>query len=126
MAANTVNLQIVKGDTPSFNLVITDAIGGAAIDLTGALLWMTAKKKFEDNDAAAIFQKTIGSGISITDAALGLAKVTLVANDTKALEGFFRGRINLKYDIQLKTQAGQIFTVARGKLEVLEESTEAG
>lgn len=126
MAVNVVNLQMVKGDTPSFNLTITDAITTLAIDLTGSTIWMTAKKEFADTDAAAVFQKsTTGGGITITDAVNGLAKVTLVNGDTNLLEGFFRGRVNLKYDIQIKTAAGQIFTVARGMLEVFEEATEA-
>jgi hypothetical protein len=85
-------------------------------------MWFTAKWAYRDLDAAAVFQKTIGSGIVITNALLGLATATLVAADTSGLAAV---KVPLVWDIQVRTAGGETFTVAKGNLIVTPDVTRA-
>ena len=89
---------ITRGDTPSWNMYAYDDVG--AINLTGYSIWFTGKKEFGDLDAAAIFQKTVGVGITVTNAVGGLYTITLLTGDTSALEAV---ETNLYVDIQIKS-----------------------
>lgn len=112
------DFQITRGDTPTFNIAV--ALAGAPYSLVGCSIWFTAKWAYRDLDAAAVFQKTIGSGITVTNAPLGLATATLVAGDTSFLSAV---KILLVYDIQVRTAGGLTFTVARGNLIVIPDVT---
>jgi hypothetical protein len=108
-----MNLTMVRGDTPTFDIAVKKP-DGTPLSLAGAQMWFTAKKSTMDTDLAAVFQKTIGSGITVTDATAGLAEVTLAAADTSALPS----RIILEYDVQVKDVIGGVYTIARGWLTV--------
>lgn len=102
----------VKGDTESYDLTIVDA-EGEAIDLTGSELWFTIKVNQADTDAAALVQKTSGSGITHADEqdgdGAGLATVALEPEDTEKLLAR-----DYYYDVQMKSPAGAVTTVVAG------------
>lgn len=97
------------------------------VDLTGATLWMTAKKALADTDAKAVFQIKSPTDIIIdASPASGRAKIVVPANATTSVV-FPKdaAQLELYYDIQVKTQTGIVQTVASGKLVLTEDVTDA-
>jgi hypothetical protein len=112
------NIKVLKGD--SIVLKLTIKRGTVAVNLTGASLWFTAKTGVAQADPG-VFQKTIGSGIVVTDAAGGLAQVTIAPADTSGLTV----PTTLLYDIQLLESTGTKTTVASGNLTIMPDITTA-
>ncbi len=109
------NLIVKRGDTSIFGLTVTQS--GAAYNLTGATIRMTAKWNLADADGSAVFFRTSPStGISITSAAGGLATITLSAANTSSLPAT---PVNLFYDVQVTDGSSNPFTVQDGILTVL-------
>ncbi len=115
-----MNIRATRGDSERYLLTITE--DAAAVDLTDASIWMTAKRRARDADAAAVFQKTVGDGITITNAAGGLARVDLVPGDTEDLPA---RSIQLVYDVQVKLDDGRVLTPISGVLTVEPDVTVA-
>jgi hypothetical protein len=108
------NLIMTRGDTYTFTLAVTQA--GVAFNLTGCTLRMTAKYNVTDLDSAAVFSLTSPStGIAITNAAAGLATVSIPPSGTSTLPG---AQIPLFYDIQVTDSSSDVYTVASGTLYV--------
>lgn len=102
-----VPLTMRRGDTPQWALAVTDA-AGAPFDLTGYSIFFTAKRLITDADPG-VFQLTIGAGVTVTNAAGGLATIQPRRADTNTLTEDAR----LFVDVQI-SQAGapdQTFTV---------------
>lgn len=76
-------LRMRRGDTPIWELAVTDA-DGSPFDLTGCTLYFTAKLLITDADPG-LFQLTTGDGITVTDAAGGIATVQPARADTSGL-----------------------------------------
>lgn len=110
-----MTLNMIRGNTKGFDLTVT--LGGAPYSLSGANLYFTAKSSVVQ--AGKIFQKTIGDGITITNAAAGTAAIELEPNDTKNLPST---TTELDYDIELE-KAGKIYTLVSGKLVVAPDVT---
>ena len=108
-----INLNMFRGDTPSWNLAITT--DGAARNISTDSLRMTAKYSTDDADNAAVFSKTVGGGITVTNGAGGLATVLLAKSDTNTLPG---QTVTLFYDIELTTSGNSVFTIAWGTLTI--------
>lgn len=106
-------LRMNRGDTPIFDIVVTD-INGDAVNLTSAYIWFTAKHNFGDTDETAVFQKTVGDGIYLSNPTLGQMEVQLASVDTEMIVD----KTRLKYDVQIKDISGSIYTVASGLLSV--------
>jgi hypothetical protein len=107
------DIEAIRGDGETYLLTLTEE--DEPLDLTDAEMWMTAKRHIGDADADAIFQKTVGDGITITDDAGGLATVVLAPGDTSDLAA---RTIRLVYDIQVKLTSGRIVTPLKGRLTV--------
>ena len=104
-----------RGDTFQFTLTVTQ--NNAAFNLTSATIRMTAKWRYDDADVDAVFTvSTSTSGIVITNAAGGLATVTLVPSKTSSLPA---NRVDLYYDIQVTDASNNVYTVTDGTLIVL-------
>lgn len=116
-----------RGDSLVLNLTVTQKNGSvtAPVDLTDATLWMTAKKKYSDPDPG-VFQVKTPDDIKIDDdPTSGRAKVVVPGSATTGLR--YDGnssRIELVYDIQVRTQTGIVQTVAQGKLFVDQDVTQ--
>lgn len=114
------DLRIRRGDTAALSIVAVQADGVTPQSLIGATLKFTAKAKHEDTDAAAVIAKSSpASGITIDNAAGGLATVTLAAGDTSG----FTGPRTLQWDVQMSTGAGLVKTLDEGLLFVVPDIT---
>lgn len=117
---NNAPLKIVRGETLVLEVpVVKDA---APFDLTNCLLFFTLRAQLvpsDPNDAAALLRKDIGAGITIINAAAGMAQVTLSPTDTESLPV----DVDLFYDIKLKQAAGAMTDIARGIIQVAEQVT---
>lgn len=109
-----VNLSMTRGDTLQFTLTVTQS--GAAYNLTGCSIRMTAKYDPTDLDASKVFVRTVGSGITVASPTTGIAAVALTAANTSSLPA---APVNLYYDIQVTDGSSNIFTVVSGTLQVL-------
>lgn len=111
-----LNLKMIRDNDYSFDIAIT--LNGAAVNLAGGTLRMTAKWQITDPDNQAVFSITSNSGssINITNAAAGTANVTVPRALTTNLPAH---RVDLVYDIQLFDNSGKTYTVMYGTLTVL-------
>lgn len=113
------DLRAKRGDTITLAIAAKKA-DGTAQTLVGKLLTFTAKDRLADLDAAAIISKSIGAGITVDNAAGGLATVTLSPADTAG----FTGPRTLLWDIQMTdTVTGDKKTLDEGKLYVRPDVT---
>lgn len=90
MATSTIEDlgTMARGELRYVDLVVTDETG-AALDLTGRTLVLTAKWDVGDADSAKVFQLTSGSGITHatqSGATQGHATATIAAALTKDLD----------------------------------------
>lgn len=108
------DLSMWRGDTLVFDVTITDE-DGAAVNLIGTSLRLTAKRSAGQPDADALISLTTGAGITVTNASAGQARVEIVPAKTSGLEA---ATVSLVWDLQLTTGDGQVFTVAGGYLTV--------
>lgn len=106
-------IYIRRGDTRVLDLTATTP-ADLPYNLTGVDLSFTVKRGFDDDDADAVITKTVGSGISLTDAAGGMASITLDAADTSGL----RPGAPLVYDIQA-IDNDEVVTLDSGELRVM-------
>lgn len=82
MKARPVKLYMTRGEDKTFELAVTTDDGVAQV-LTGVTFYWQAKYRRED--VTTVLTKSSTSGIAITDAALGLASLTLAYGDTAGL-----------------------------------------
>lgn len=114
--ALTTQLSIVRGDTCAWSVAVT--FNGAVFSLVGCTLRFTVKRSPKDSDADAVITRTsVGNGISITDAANGLAQIVLTPTHTANLQPLE----NYVWDLQVTTVSGQVYTPdgLRGKISVI-------
>jgi hypothetical protein len=109
----SVNFTMTRGDDVSW--ACTATLSGDPYDLASCALYFTGKSKFTDDDASAIFQKSIGDGIVVTNPTQGLFTVSLVPGDTTALS---KVRTMLVWDLELVDSAGKTYTLNSGNLVV--------
>ncbi len=76
---------IYQGEDKTLELVVTGS-DDAAIDITGASLFFSVKRQYDDADADAVIAKSTAaaSDLNITGAASGQAEIYLVPADTAA------------------------------------------
>lgn len=113
------NLTMYRGDYMEWGGVIKDA-NDDPLDITGWDLWFTGKLDREDTDLAAVFQLTIGAGITVADPTLGEYVIALEAADTDALTEL---STSLFCDLQTKDTADKPRTLRTGMLTVIGEIT---
>lgn len=80
--------QYFTGEDKSLSCIIFQADGETRQDLTGwtGLSWLV-KEDPDDEDEDALVTKTLGSGITVTDAVQGVVTVTVSDDDIAELEG---------------------------------------
>lgn len=108
------DLRMRWGDESAWAVTVTDT-AGAPVDITGCTMRFSAKRSRRDVDASAVFSKTVGSGITLSDPQNGVATVALSDSDTS---GLAPGRSHLlTFDWRI-TLGGQTQTIAYGSLLV--------
>jgi hypothetical protein len=106
-------LTAIKGDTTIFELTITDQ-DGVAVNLTGATVFLTVKTKPNDTDASAILKKDVTAH---TDPTHGITRVILSNTEMNIAPGAYY------YDIQVKSSAGLIQSIASDSFRVIQDIT---
>jgi len=74
------DLSMFRGDDRTFAMAAT--LSGAPLNLTGAAITFTARRTPEE--VAALITRTIGTGVTITNAAGGLFTVNIAQANTSA------------------------------------------
>jgi len=110
--AEQVCLSIKRGDSWSRTLYFQDGDGNP-IDITGWTVFFTAKAKADDPDPGVI-SRTI---TSFTNPTAGEAGIALTSDDTNKVIGSYL------FDIQVKTNLGQITTCLEGVLTITQDIT---
>lgn len=87
---------------------------GEAVDITDWTLFVTVKEREEDDDEDAVASAEQASHTSPTG---GTTKLKIPAADMDALEGAFH------YDVQVKNDADEIFTLLSGTMYVGADKT---
>lgn len=103
-------LTMRRGDERVIEVAVT--LNGNAQSLAGKGLTFTAKRSF---GGASVFTKTIGSGITVTNAAAGFASILISPSDTSG----FADQVGLVCDLQMDNNPGSPVTIASGTLTVL-------
>ena len=114
-----VELECVRGDDNVYNLSVVR--NNAAVNISGAKLWFTAKHDQDDPDTLAVIKlnSTDNPGqISLVDQVHGLASITLKPADTVLLE-----ETALWYDVQMKESTGRVTTIVSGILKITKDVT---
>ena len=113
-------IRMIRKDDYTFNIGVLQE--GAAFNLTGCTVYMTAKYSYSDADGSAVFQlSTSGGQITVTNAAGGLATIAIPSSATSSLANRVT---HLLFDIQVVTGASKRHTVMRGTLIVNPEVTD--
>jgi len=110
---NTQNFTITRGDTWERVIYFKDD-DEVAIDITGWTIFFTVKEKVSDEDASAKISKTITTH---TDPTNGESKITLTYTDTALTCK------NYIYDLQVKTDEGEIKTLLEGVITIKQDIT---
>lgn len=109
--------KVNRGDT--FFLKVPLYFDGVLEPVAGWTFWFTVKADPEnEEDAAAIIQKSSGSGITGLDATSVIVRVGPADTKTKPVGSYY-------YDIQGKSPAGDIYTLEEGAFVLKPESTRA-
>jgi hypothetical protein len=106
--ASAANISFYKGEDVLITVTMTPAT-----PITGWTLQFTVRKQY--GDLTALVTKTIGAGITITDATNGVFKITLASADTSGFD--LRAYV---YDIQ-RIDAGNRTVLTIGNLTLLPE-----
>lgn len=118
------SIQIRRGDTWPKRLTITQ---GGPVNLANvSQIWMTFRRKpakpgVDTDDTSAVLQVTLGSGITVFDAAEGEADVALTPAQTSLLV-----KDSYYFDVQIKMNTGEIFTTDDGYATILDQATLSG
>ena len=109
-----VCIQIKRGDTWSKTMYFENE-DGARIDITGWTIFLTVKAKASDLDTSAVISKTL---TTFSDPTNGEAEISLTPTDTnQAIASYV-------YDIQVKTNVGEIYTIVEGILTITKDITQ--
>lgn len=105
-------LEITHGDNDPLLVTLTDDDGSAYDPTDAQEIWWTVKARLADTDAEAIWQKTLGDGVSIYDATAGQILLEHTAAQAAALEA---GR-SYYFDVRVLKSTGQVSTPITGML----------
>lgn len=103
------SIEVAKGDTLKIDLTVTDA--GEVVDVTGyTVSWLVARNL----DADPLYEKEIGDGVTVTDAAAGELQLKLTAAETAAMSvGTWWHRI------AVTAPSGDVSTIVREPISIL-------
>lgn len=113
-----LTLDMVRGDTRLYECLLLDS-DAEPYDLTGCDLTFTAKSSIADADDDAVFQLTLGAGITAPEPTTGLFTIEVSPADTVNLAN----ATTLVCDIQLKAADDRVYTIAKGLMTIVEDVT---
>jgi len=107
------NLRVTRGRTKKQTQRVL--IAGVARDITNDLIWMTVKDLYSETDGQALFQLSIGSGISLSDPTNGYYQWTIDPSHTSSCPS---QRTVYKYDRKILFDTGEAYDLAKGEFAV--------
>lgn len=108
------NLEdMYRGDTRHLSLIF-ETREKEPVDLTGAVLFFTAKKHLTDTDADAVMSKRVDVHTSPLE---GRSTIVLTPEDTEVPAGKYY------YDVQIVSPVGEVTTLLMGSFRVLQDVT---
>lgn len=108
------NITTYRNSSNTYALSVKQS-DGSAQNITNAAIRMTARTSWSAGNT--VFQLSVGSGITITDAANGKASITITPAH---LSSIALAPTDLHYDVQVKLSgASNYVTVVAGVLTVL-------
>ena len=115
------DITTIRGDSVALDVAFKDS-NNTAIDLTGALVFFTVKKRVTDLDVDALIKVDIDidqlANVDETfDPKLGVVEIAIPAEDTQGLAGVY------SFDVQLKDSDGNISSYDRVKFIVNKDVT---
>ena len=113
-------LELYRGQRKMWVGTVRNAAGGL-VDITGAAVYFTVRTRLpagtvsDDTDEEVLFKKTVGSGISLSDASNGEFEILIDKPDTDTIEISSTGKAYV-YGIAL-VESGQSdpLVLAQGK-----------
>lgn len=115
-----MNFTITRGDSRTLSGAVT--LSGEPFNLTSCDIWFTVKYRYTDDDDDAVFQKTVGDGITVTNPTAGLITIDINPADTEDIP---KVKTILVYDLQIKNSGGSKWTSASGNIVVNPDVTHA-
>lgn len=115
---DAIALEMFRGDDESFDIGPVKDKAGAIVNITDLELRFAVARR---SNADALFEKTTGDGVTITDGPGGLARVDVDSMDTADLGG----RV-LWWDLDEMDDAVKVRTLASGTLMVLAKIARMG
>ena len=105
-------MKAIKG--ASFKLKTT-AYGetGLVQSIVGATITTSVKKNISDLDNAALFTKTVGTGVVITDGINGVCETSVNASDTNAIS-----QAKIFFEVLIKLADGVTYIREKGEIEL--------
>jgi len=104
--ASTFNLSIYAGETRTLVVTVTDQ-DGVAVDLTGADITYIA-------NLPTPLTKTVGSGVTVTDAASGEFEIALTQADTVGYDA----NVRVQHECKILTSGAEVLVAFTGTLTV--------
>ena len=104
---------LIRNRTAKFDIVAT--LNGSPWPLSGVTLKFAMKKSTGDRDADALAVKSIGNGITIVDAAAGMARMQIDPVDTASLPAV--GVTRIHWDL-VGIDGSDRWELARGQFRV--------
>ncbi len=111
-------LAMTRGDRRTILVTVTD-VNGDPVNLASYLIRFTAKRKVRDSDSSAVIAKSIGDGVTVTDAPGGLLSITIDPEDTSGLPSV---STTLVWDMQVNGGGGPE-TIVSGTLLITPDVT---
>lgn len=108
-----MNLEMYRGDAAIWNLICYQN-DGTRLDISSGSLFFAAKASTNMTDVQALFIKTIGDGITVTDGPNGLCTVELDKTDTEGISA----PSSYQWGLQYVTTGNKPYTLMRGRLTV--------
>jgi len=102
-----------RGDDKKYELEVTDKQTGEPVAINGCTFKFTWK--INKSDANYVLQKTVGSGIELTDPDNGVAEITIDAADTSSLTK----KTEYYFDIEITKTDTKVETLMEGKFKIL-------
>lgn len=103
------NIEMFSGNTKLLRVTVLDQ-DSVVVDLTGASATYVVTTR---RGNVPLISKTVGAGITITDAVNGVLEVTLAPADTEPLQGAH------SHELKVTDAAGRQTTVLFGSLSIL-------
>lgn len=123
MAFMVLDETMFRGDCRLIRVqVVTEDTGLPVGDLTGYDFFCTGKVNHDDTDAQAVFQLTLGSGITVVDNGDSIIEIEIPPSATTSLLG---RTTRLYIDVQTVDPAGVPWTLGAGRLTVRGDVTRA-